>query len=202
MRWTNGTDYWQFSFSDFENNYKRYFSDEGFGFTTLSTSIRGTNTGNYHERNNGTITGIGGAYEWGSENHTKLFNEYGLALQGLLERTGMLDKTVLYPFDEPLPADYEYLRDLMGATHKAAPKLRRFLTTEPVSDLYGYVDVWCPKQDMVDPVITAQRQLCAFPLSSSPFLLCHHVEGEKKARRRSSILSLWVSSDRSPGHVH
>eukprot|EP00727_Mastigamoeba_balamuthi_P013717 m51a1_g8969 hypothetical protein (1042) ;mRNA; f:13240-18468 len=140
--------------SDFDAYYERYFGDSGFGFNVYTTSIPGMNGGNFVSHDNGTLNG----HPWGSPEHTRLFDAYLQELQSHLEAKGVLNKTIVYWFDEPEESDYPYVRDGMAALKRGAPKLTRMLTEQPTSDLAGYVDLWCPIINAYDPTTAHQRQ--------------------------------------------
>ncbi|KAH3743242.1 PF13320-domain containing protein [Pelomyxa schiedti] len=137
---SNGTEYWEYYLDDFDSNYQTYFGNSGYGFTNYNVYLQGMGSGSFYEREIGEING----HPWGSPEHTALFNDYAKTIENFLYDRGLIPKSIVYWFDEPAPEDYEFVQEGMQAIKDAAPKLDRFLTEEPISDLYGYVDTWCP----------------------------------------------------------
>ncbi len=116
------------------------------GFNSFRLNVQGLGNGSFHGRKIGQI----GPFRQGSAEYEKIMTGYLSQLQAHLEKRGWLDKAYIYWFDEPEPKDYDYIKETMELVHKAAPKLTRMLTEQPEPDLYGYVDLWCPKTDNYD----------------------------------------------------
>jgi hypothetical protein len=125
-------------FEAFDRSAKRYLDE--FGFTGFRLPLRGMGGGTFHSRHLGNIAG----YEQGTPEHEALFTSYLRQIQDHLEANGWLDKAYVYWFDEPSPRDYDFVKDGMSLIHRAAPKITRLLTEQPVPELYGSVDLWCP----------------------------------------------------------
>ena len=56
-----------------------------------------------------------------------------------------MNKAYIYWFDEPLPKDFDFVKDGMALIHRAGPNLTRMLplsVVESAEELYGYVDLW------------------------------------------------------------
>jgi hypothetical protein len=141
-RAANGTEYWTFRWADFDANVDLFFGDSpnSYGFTMHQISLKGMGSGTFYDRTIGTI----GTHEWGTPEHTRLFNSYAGTVEQHLAELGMLEKTMVYWFDEPEPKDYDFVKEGMKAIHVAAPRLKRFLTEEYVANLSGFVDIWGP----------------------------------------------------------
>jgi len=116
------------------------------GFNSFRLNVRGLGNGSFHGHKIGQI----GSFRQSGTEYEKIMTDYLSQLQDHLEKRGWLDKAYIYWFDEPEPADYDYIKETMQLIHKAAPKLTRMLTEQPEPELYGYVDLWCPKTDNYD----------------------------------------------------
>ncbi len=116
------------------------------GFNSFRLNVKGLGNGSFNGHKIGQI----GSFIQGSPQYEKIMFDYLSQLQTHLQQRGWLDKAYIYWFDEPEPKDYDYIKETMDLIHKAAPKLTRMLTEQPEPDLYGYVDLWCPKTDNYD----------------------------------------------------
>ena len=118
-----------------------------------------------------------------SPGYKQLMTDYLIQVQNHLEANGWLNKAYIYWKDEPDPEDYPLVREVNAFIHQAAPKLTRMLTEEPVPELYGYVDLWCPKLDNFVPATVEQRRqdgerawwyICTSPKAPFPGLFIDH----------------------------
>ncbi|GIX06662.1 MAG: hypothetical protein KatS3mg115_1065 [Candidatus Poribacteria bacterium] len=116
--------------------------------------LRGLGGGTFHSRYLGELAG----FQQGTPEHEALFTRYVRAIQDHLEAKGWLEKAYIYWFDEPEPKDYPFVREGMALIGRAGPKLTRMLTEEPVEELYGYVDLWCPITNHYDHQRAEERR--------------------------------------------
>jgi len=135
------------NFDAFDKSARLYLDE--MGFSSLQLPIQGMGGGTFQSRHTGEIAG----YKQGTPEYERIFKRYLSQIQDHLEANGWLDKAYIYWFDEPEPKDYEFVKNGMELIHKAGPKLTRFLTEQPESELYGSVDLWCP----VTPEYNHQR---------------------------------------------
>jgi hypothetical protein len=128
-------------------------------------------------------TGRIGPYRQGSEGYLPLYRQAAMTLQDHLEQKGWLRKSYVYWYDEPEEKDYPFVAEGMRLIKHGAPGVRRMLTEEPVKDLFGDVDIWCPVEPNLNPAITAQRQklgetiwwyVCTGPKEPWPGLFIDH----------------------------
>jgi|GEM_PF-3246467 len=63
--------------------------------------------------------------------------------------------------DEPgegRPGSYEDTAKLYDFVHKVIPDMKCLITKQPVPQLDGHVDIWCPLDHYFDPVVSKQQQ--------------------------------------------
>lgn len=113
---------------------------------------------NAFQLNLGGITGAFGGFPVDTPEYEKLFASYLQQIQAHLEEKGWLGKEYIYWFDEPKEDEYDFVKKGMERIHRAAPKLKRFLTEQPEPALYNDVDIWCLLFDYYKPELCAQRQ--------------------------------------------
>ncbi len=138
--------------SDFDRAAERYLDE--LGFIGFRLRLLGMGSGTFHSRTPGAI----GSHEIGTEGYERLFGEYVGQVEAHLREKGWLEKAYLYWFDEPEPKDYDFVREGMEAVHRHAPGIRRMLTEQPESELFGAVDLWCPVLHHYDPRSCSDRQ--------------------------------------------
>lgn len=114
---------------------------ERYGFTGFRLHIQGMGGGTFHSRYEPRI----GEYGEDTPEYQAMFANYVQQLEDFLAERGWLDMAYVYWFDEPAPADYEFVANGMRRLKKHAPRLRRMLTEDPGDNvLAGLVDIWCP----------------------------------------------------------
>ncbi|MGQ9914874.1 MAG: glycoside hydrolase domain-containing protein [Thermogutta sp.] len=113
---------------------------EEYRFTGIRLPIQGMGGGTFHARYEPSLAGLGED----SPKYQAMFADQVRQLEQHLREKGWLDMAYVYWFDEPDPKDYEFVRNGMERLKKYAPGLRRMLTEEPVKELFGAVDLWCP----------------------------------------------------------
>lgn len=95
-------------------------------------------------------------YEWGSKEHTRLFDNGTATLQEALKNNGLLDEMYVYWFDEPEEEDYDHVIEGNDAIKRGGPEIKILLTEQVEEKLIGHVDVWCPvfvyyvKEDLME----------------------------------------------------
>lgn len=123
-------------------------------FTGIRLPIQGMGGGTFHDRYEPSIAGLGEE----SPKYQAMFADQVRQLEQHLREKGWLDMAYVYWFDEPDPKDYEFVRNGMERLKKYAPGLRCMLTEEPVKDLFGAVDIWCPVTPNYDHEIAESRR--------------------------------------------
>ena len=163
--------------SKFDLGIKKYFGE--YGFTTYRTKIAGLGSGTFHNRNYGNIAG----FKQGTAKYEKLMTNYLGQLQKSFEERNILDKAYVYWFDEPDRRDYDFVIETNKLLKKAAPKIQKLLTEQPESELYGYVDIWCPLITNYNHKIANERRklgekfwwyICTVPKEPYPTLFIDH----------------------------
>ena len=111
-----------------------------FHFTGYRLPIQGMGGGTFHARHEPKIGDFGEK----TSQYQAMFSSYVKQLQEHLRNKGWLEMAYVYWFDEPAPRDYEFVSNGMQRLNRYAPDLQRMLTEEPVDELAGAVDIWCP----------------------------------------------------------
>ncbi|MBN1123494.1 MAG: DUF4091 domain-containing protein [Sedimentisphaerales bacterium] len=164
-------------FSEWDRQAKKYLDE--YGFNGFRLGLAGMGGGTFHSRYPGKI----GPYEQGTTEYRDAFKDYCMQLQNHLQQNGWLDKAYIYWFDEPDPKDYQFVIDGMNEIKLAGPKLRRMLTEEPIEELCGSVDIWCPVLHNYSPEACQARQqegekiwwyVCTGPKAPYPGLFIDH----------------------------
>ncbi|HPG38630.1 MAG TPA: DUF4091 domain-containing protein [bacterium] len=137
-------------FSKFDVQGYKYLDQ--MGFNSFRLNLRGLGRGSFHAQQPGQID----RFAAGTPEYEKMITSYLAQVQDHLQEKGWLDKAYIYLFDEPEPKDYEFIRETNTLIQKAAPRLTRMLTEQPEPDLYGYVDLWCPKTDNYNHTLAEQ----------------------------------------------
>ncbi|NMC19426.1 MAG: DUF4091 domain-containing protein, partial [Thermogutta sp.] len=127
---------------------------EEYRFTGIRLPIQGMGGGTFHDRYEPSIAGMGED----SPKYQAMFADQVRQLERHLREKGWLDLAYVYWFDEPDPKDYEFVRNGMDRLKRYAPGLRRMLTEEPVKELFGAVDIWCPVTPNYDHEIAESRR--------------------------------------------
>ena len=164
-------------FSKFDKAYHRYIDE--LGFNSFRLPLENFASGTYHASTKGKI----GSFKHGSPEYNKMMASYLSQLQSHLQELDALDKAYIYWFDEPDPGDYEFIRETMSLVKSAAPKLVRMLTEQPEQELFGAVDLWCPKTPSFEENRARERRnnderlwwyICTFPKAPYVTLFIDH----------------------------
>jgi len=165
------------NFAKFDKAYDHYIRE--LGFNTFRLPLQGCASGTYHSSRRGHI----GSFQQGSPEYTKMMTDYLQQLEAHLRRLGALDKAYLYWFDEPEAKDYPFIRETMHLIADAAPGLTRMLTEQPTKELFGAVDLWCPKLPSFIKDVAKERRaqgeklwwyICTTPKAPYPTLFIDH----------------------------
>ncbi|NPV45691.1 MAG: DUF4091 domain-containing protein [Armatimonadetes bacterium] len=164
-------------FAAWDEQAKRYLDDYGFAnFTLPMMSLAGMS---FNRDGSGHL----GPYRQGTEGYERLYAQAAMLVQQHLQEHGWLRKGYVYWYDEPEPRDYPYVSEGMRLIKRGAPLVRRMLTEEPVPELFGDVDIWCPVESNLVPEATAARQaggetiwwyVCTGPKAPWPGLFIDH----------------------------
>jgi hypothetical protein len=127
---------------------------ERFHFTNFRLPIEGMGGGTFQSRREPRI----GRYEETTPEYQAMFASYVQQLEAHLRAKGWLSMAYVYWFDEPAPKDFAFVRNGMLRLKKYAPGLARMLTQEPVDELIGSVNLWCPISYRYDHAMAEQRR--------------------------------------------
>jgi hypothetical protein len=128
---------------------------EKYGFTGFRLPIQGMGGGTFHARYEPKI----GQFGEETPEYQAMFADYVGQLERFLGDRGWLDMAYVYWFDEPAPADYDFVANGMRRLKQHAPGLRRMLTEEPGDNvLAGLVDIWCPVSHHYDHAEAEKRR--------------------------------------------
>jgi len=164
-------------FKKFDKAYDHYINE--LGFNTFRLPLQGFASGSYQSFRRGQI----GSFRQGSPEYKKMMTDYLQQLEAHLRQLGALDKAYVYWFDEPATKDYPFIRETMRLIGDAAPGLTRMLTEEPTKDLFGAVDLWCPKSSSFIEDVAGKRRaqgeklwwyICTNPKAPYPTLFIDH----------------------------
>jgi len=134
MTWTQVSDSngisFQFNFTNFDATIERYIGEFGFNTLRLDAEL--------------VPNSLNGQPRF-SPAYRDLYRRFMEPVMAHLREKGWLRDAYLFWIDEPsatIVADT--VVPGMQAIGDAAPGLRRFLTREPIPELYGLVDIWSP----------------------------------------------------------
>lgn len=138
------------NFSQFDIGAKKYLDE--LGFNSFNLDVTGLGGGTFYSRQAGVFAG----FVQGTPEYDVLFGSYLKQIQDHLEENKWLGKEYIYWFDEPNEKDYPFVREGMINIHKAAPKLRRFITEhQPGPDIMDVSEVSCTIFHRVEPKIVS-----------------------------------------------
>lgn len=83
-------------------------------------------------------------YTVGTPEYQAAFQAWYHAVQEHLREKGWLDEAFIYWFDEPVPAQYDFVMQYNRLMKAAAPDLQRMLTEPVEPELLGGPNLWCP----------------------------------------------------------
>ena len=164
-------------FAAWDQQAKRYLDD--YGFANFTLPMMGLAGMSFNRDGSGRL----GPYRQGSEGYERLYGQAAMLVQKHMQENGWLQKGYVYWYDEPEPKDYPYVSEGMRLIKRGAPQVRRMLTEEPVPELFGDVDIWCPVESNLAPEATAARQaegetiwwyVCTGPKAPWPGLFIDH----------------------------
>lgn len=142
----------ELDFSAFDREMARVLAR--FHFTNFRLPIQGMGGGTFQSRHEPQI----GRYGADTPEYQALFASYVRQLEQHLRAKGWLEMAYVYWFDEPAPKDFEFVRNGMLRLKKYAPGLARMLTQEPVDELLGAVNLWCPISYRYDHPFAERRR--------------------------------------------
>lgn len=125
-----------------------------FHFTNFRLPLEGMGGGTFQSRHEPRI----GRYDESTPEYQAMFASYVQQLETHLRAKGWLSMAYVYWFDEPAPKDFPFVRNGMLRLKKYAPGLTRMLTQEPVEELIGSVNLWCPISPRYDHAMAEQRR--------------------------------------------
>jgi hypothetical protein len=131
----------ELDFSAFDKEMSRVI--EKFHFTGFRLPVEGIGGRMFHGAHVGQI----GEYTEDTPEYKAMLSSYLEQLENHLRERGWLAMAYVYWFDEPSPANYAFVAEVMQRLKCYAPGLRRMLTEEPNEKLLKLnpcVDIWCP----------------------------------------------------------
>ena len=120
-----------------------------YNFNTVKISLRGMGSSDPISRRPRTMRKINGVSETNAL-YEVYMERYLKAVEAHIREKGWLDRAYVYSFDEPDPADYDYVKEDLHRIKKYAPSLRRMVTEQPHEELYGAINLWCPITELYD----------------------------------------------------
>ncbi len=112
---------------------------DGYNLSSFQLPINGLGWGRFDDRHTGEMDGN----KAGTPEYERLMADYLGQIQSHLKDKGWLSKAYVYWYDEPEEIDYPFVIEFDQKLKKYAPELKRLLTEQPESPLYGNVDIWC-----------------------------------------------------------
>jgi hypothetical protein len=111
-------------------------------FNGFVFSVPGLGSGTFYARAEGSL----GGFADGTPEYQALLKAWCSTAREHLVAKGLLDKAVVYPFDEPDVKDYPFVAKQLGKLRENFPGLRRMvpMTLNQPEQLVGLIDLWCP----------------------------------------------------------
>ena len=111
-------------------------------FNGFLLNVPGLGGGTFYSRAEGSLGGFAG----GTPEYKALLKAWCTAAREHLAAKGLLDKAVVYPFDEPDVKDYPFVAAQLGKLKEYFPGLRRLvpMTLNQPEQLVGLINLWCP----------------------------------------------------------
>lgn len=109
-------------------------------FSSFRVHLEGMGGGTYEELYPANLLG----FRESDPEYELLFGSYVRQLRDHLETKGWLGMAYTYWFDEPDPAQYDFVRRGFEKLRRLAPGLRGMLTEEVQPGLVGGPSLWCP----------------------------------------------------------
>lgn len=127
-----------------------------FRFNSFILSVPGLGGGTFHERYPGELCG----YPEDTPEYALLLKAWCDQARTHLQARGLLDRAVVYPFDEPDVKDYPFVVSQLRRLKDNFPGLRRMVPMNlgAADDFIGMIDLWCPIMNSHRPAFAAERQ--------------------------------------------
>jgi len=125
-------------------------------FNSFVFNVPGLGGGTFHARYPGELCGYGE----GTPEYAALLKAWCDAAREHLAARGLLDRAVVYPFDEPDTKDYPFVCSQLRRLKDSFPGLRRMVPMNlgAAEDFLGLIDLWCPIMDSHQREFAAGRQ--------------------------------------------
>ena len=111
-------------------------------FNSFLLRVPGLGGGTFHARHAGELCG----YAEGTPEYAALLKAWCDGVRTHPADKGLLERAVVYPFDEPAEKDYAFVCSQLRRLKDNFPGLRRMVPMNlgAVDDFLGLIDLWCP----------------------------------------------------------
>lgn len=149
-----GTDLVKFEWAKWDAAMERAVKD--YRFNTFIFSVPGLGGGTFHERYPGELCG----YKEDTPEYAALLKAWCDEARAHLQERGILDRAVVYPFDEPDVKDYPFVISQLHRLKDDFPGLRRMVPMNlgAADEFVGLIDLWCPIMHSHRPQFATERQ--------------------------------------------
>jgi len=129
---------------------------EEFHFNSFVFHVPGLGGGTFHERYPGELCG----YAEDTPEYAALLRAWCEGARTHLQERDLLDRAVVYPFDEPDVKDYPFVVSQLRRLKENFPGLRRMVPMNlgAADDFIGLIDLWCPIMHTHRPRFADERR--------------------------------------------
>lgn len=126
---------------------------EKFHVNAIQLWIEGIGGGSFHTRTKAKIREIAE----GDPRYESVLADYLGQIDRHIAENGWENIFYTYTFDEPEEKDYPFVKRELEKIKRCAPRIKTMLTEQPVKELDGCVDIWCPVTREHSPAACAEQ---------------------------------------------
>ena len=126
---------------------------EKFRVNAIQLWIEGIGGGSFHTRTKAKIREIAD----GDPRYEAVLADYLGQIDRHIAENGWENIFYTYTFDEPEEKDYPFVKRELEKIKRCAPRIKTMLTEQPVKELDGCVDIWCPVTREHSPAACAEQ---------------------------------------------
>ena len=126
---------------------------EKFHVNAIQLWIEGIGGGSFHTRTKAKIREIAE----GDPRYETVLADYLGQIDRHIAENGWENIFYTYTFDEPEEKDYPFVKRELEKIKRCAPCIKTMLTEQPVKELDGCVDIWCPVTREHSPAACAEQ---------------------------------------------
>lgn len=126
---------------------------EKFHVNAIQLWIEGIGGGSFHTRTKAKIREIAES----DPRYEAVLADYLGQIDRHIAENGWENIFYTYTFDEPEEKDYPFVKRELEKIKRCAPRIKTMLTEQPVKELDGCVDIWCPVTREHSPAACAEQ---------------------------------------------